>query len=296
MHEEDYSLSWKHFDFQTGRTEVRRRRRLVVSQISTIGNYEYGMYWYFYEDGAIELEMKSTGIVSTGAVPPGETPEFGTLIAPGLYAPNHQHFFAFRLDMCVDGIVNSVYEVSAEAAAPEENPHGNAWRSRETLLATEAQAQRLIDPLTARHWKVVNPEVTNALGQHGGYRLLLGANAVPLFTDDSAISKRAGFATRHLWVTPFDPAERYAAGDYPFQSPGGDGLPRYTAADRSLEGADVVLWPVVSTHHPPRVEDWPVMPVTSTGFALQPVGFFDGNPALDLARPAHNGACHDHHA
>jgi primary-amine oxidase len=295
MHEEDFGLAWKHFDFQTGRTEVRRRRRLVVSQISTIGNYEYGMYWYFYEDGAIELDMKSTGIVSTGAVAPEGKLEFGTLIAPGLYAPNHQHFFCFRLDMSVDGVTNSVYEVAAEAAAPHENPHGNAWRSKETLLARESEAQRLIDPLTARHWKVVNPDVVNALGQQVGYRLLMAANAVPLFTQDSAISRRAGFATRHLWVTPFDSAERYAAGRYPYQHPGGDGLPAYTAADRSLERTNLVLWPVISMHHPPRPEDWPVMPVTSTGFMLQPVGFFDGNPALDLARPEHNGACHDHH-
>jgi primary-amine oxidase len=68
-----------------------------------------------------------------------------------------------------------------------------------------------------------------------------GPNVLPFFTSDSAISKRAGFATRHLWVTPFDPAERYAAGDYPNQNPGPDGVPRYTQADRPLEATDVVL-------------------------------------------------------
>jgi primary-amine oxidase len=264
-----------------------------VSSVSTLGNYEYGMFWYFYEDGTIECEMKSTGIVSTGAVAPGEDPAFGTLIAPGLYAPNHQHFFCFRLDMAVDGPRNSVYEVESRAAAPEENPHGNAWRVAETLLARESQAQRVIDPLAGRHWKVTNPEVTNALGQEVGYRLLPGPSVAPFFTGDSAIARRAAFATRHLWVTPFDAAERYAAGAYPWQHPGGDGLPRYTQDDRPLEGADVVLWHVVGSHHPVRSEDWPVMPATSVGFTLQPVGFFDGNPALDLARPnGTHGACH----
>jgi primary-amine oxidase len=29
------------------------------------------------------------------------------------------------------------------------------------------------------------------------------------------------------------------------------------------------------------------MPVSSVGFHLKPVGFFDGNPALDLPRPSH---------
>jgi primary-amine oxidase len=293
MHEEDFNIAWKHFDFHTDRTEVRRRLRLVLSSITTVGNYEYGMFWYFYEDGSIELEMKSTGIVSTGAVQQGETPEFGTLIAPGLYAPNHQHFFCFRLDMAVDGLSNAVYEVNSGAAPPEQNPHGNAWRLTETLLSRESEAQRTIDPLAGRHWKVTNPEVRNTLGQPVAYRLMPGSNIGPFFTEGSAISRRAGFATKHLWVTPFDPAERYAAGDYPNQHPGGDGLPRYTQADRPLEGQDLVLWYVLGSHHPVRAEDWPVMPVTGASFMLQPVGFFDGNPALDLPRPGGNGhACH----
>lgn len=293
MHEEDFSLAWKHTDFHTGRTEVRRRRRLVISSVSTLGNYEYGMYWYLYEDGSLELEMKSTGIVSTGAISSGETPTFGTVIAPGLYAPNHQHFFCFRLDMSVDGERNTVHEVESETAPPELNPHGNAWIVRETPLVREAEAQRQIDPLSGRHWKIVNPAVTNALDQPVAYRLMPGANVAPFFTDDSSISRRAGFVKQHLWVTPYDPDERYAAGDYPNQHPGGDGLPRYTAADRSIDETDVVLWYVAGSHHPVRTEDWPVMPVTSVGFMLQPVGFFDGNPSLDLARPA--GHDHDHH-
>ena len=47
--------------------------------------------------------MKLTGILSTGALPVGEDPVFGTTIAPGLMAPNHEHYFSVRLDMAVDG-------------------------------------------------------------------------------------------------------------------------------------------------------------------------------------------------
>ncbi|MDQ6803471.1 MAG: tyramine oxidase, partial [Actinomycetota bacterium] len=67
VHEEDFSLIWKHIDWRTGETEVRRSRRLVVSFVATVGNYEYGFYWYFFQDGSIESEVKLTGIVSTGA-------------------------------------------------------------------------------------------------------------------------------------------------------------------------------------------------------------------------------------
>ena len=54
LHEEDASLLWKHVDWRTGETEVRRSRRLVISFVATVGNYEYGYYWYFQQDGTIE--------------------------------------------------------------------------------------------------------------------------------------------------------------------------------------------------------------------------------------------------
>jgi primary-amine oxidase len=54
LHEEDFGLLWKHFDPATAATETRRSRRLVISFVITAANYEYGIYWYFYQDGTIE--------------------------------------------------------------------------------------------------------------------------------------------------------------------------------------------------------------------------------------------------
>src|ERR1700678_1701024 len=107
VHEEDYGILWKHVDLPSGRTEVRRSRRLVVSSIATVGNYEYGFYWYFYLDGSIQLEVKLTGILSTMGVAGGREPRFAAPLAPGLAAPYHQHLFNVRLDMEVDGPRNS---------------------------------------------------------------------------------------------------------------------------------------------------------------------------------------------
>lgn len=58
-----------HHDMTSGITEVRRSRRLVISAVHTVGNYDYGFYWYLYQDGTIELECKLTGIVATMARP-----------------------------------------------------------------------------------------------------------------------------------------------------------------------------------------------------------------------------------
>jgi len=294
MHEEDTGILWKHYDWRTNQTEVRRARRLVVSFIATVGNYEYGFYWYFSQDGAIEYEIKLTGVINTGALPPGETRKYGTMVAPQLYAPNHQHFFNVRLDMMVDGPTNSVYEVHTVAEPPgPENPYGNAFYAESTLLKTEQEAQQSVDPLNARYWKIVNPSVRNRLGQPVAYKLAPGENTRSFVLPDSFVRQRAGFMGNHLWVTPYDPEEQYAAGDYPNQHQGGAGLPAYTAQDRPITETDLVVWYTMGHHHLPRPEDWPVMPVSRIGFMLKPLGFFDCNPALDVPPEMAHGACCD---
>jgi primary-amine oxidase len=294
MHEEDYGILWKHQDLHGGTSETRRSRRLVVSFIATVGNYEYGFYWYLYLDGNIQLEVKLSGIISPMAVAPGEVPAYAGLVAPGLAGPNHQHLFSARLDLDVDGPENRVYEVEAERVPiGAENPLGNAFRQRVTHLDTELAAQREVDAGTSRAWKVVNPSSTNRLGQPVGYKLVpTMSTPTMLASEESSVAQRAGFARHNLWVTPYQPSERRAAGDYPNQHAGGDGLPRWTAADRSISDTDVVLWYTFGVTHFVRPEDWPVMPVEYAGFLLQPVGFFDRNPALDLPPSSGNGSCH----
>jgi primary-amine oxidase len=283
LHEEDAGVLWKHTDWRLESSEVRRSRRLVVSFIATVGNYEYGFYWHFYQDGALELVVKMTGVISNGAVDGGALPPWGELVAPGVYGPIHQHFFNVRLDPVVDGPRNSVYEVDTVADPPgPDNPHRNAFRTRPTLLARESLAQRMVEPRAARFWRIVNPSSRNRLGGPVGYRLMPGENVPPFAAPEASVSRRAGFMTKHLWVTRYDPAERYAAGDYPNQHPGGAGLPAYAAADRPLEDTELVVWYTFGAHHVVRPEDWPVMPAVSLGFMLKPDGFFDRSPALDV--------------
>jgi primary-amine oxidase len=288
LHEEDAGILWKHNDLFTGRTEVRRKRRLVVSSIATVGNYEYGFSWYFHQDASLELEVRLTGIMSTMATGRGRPEPFSPAIAPGLAAPVHQHLFCARLDVAVDGPVNEVHEVDVvPLPAGDGNPWGNGFAPVVTRLTSERGARRLADPTRSRSWAVVNPGVRNVLGQPVAYRLVPRATPVLLAREESSVAGRAGFATRNLWVTPYDAEERRAAGDFPSQHPGGAGLPAWTAPDRSLVGTEVVLWHTFGVTHVPRPEDWPVMPVETTGFQFLPAGFFDRNPALDVLPPDH---------
>ena len=106
--------------------------------------------------------------------------------------------------------------------------------------------------------------------------------------DETTSGRRAGFARHNLWVTPYAPDEHYAgAGPFTNLHPGGVGLSTYTEADRSIEDTDVVVWHTLGVTHVPRPEDWPIMPVEYAGFTLVPLGFFDRNPALDVAPSDH---------
>ncbi len=287
LHEEDYGVLWMHRDAANQAAETRRSRRMVVSSIATVGNYEYGFFWYFYLDGTIQAEVKLTGIIQTQAVRPGTRASYANPVTPELAGPHHQHLFSFRLDMCLDGPANSVYEVDAvPVPAGPDNPYGNAFAVQETLLETESAAQRMAAPERSRTWKIVNHGVRNACGEPVGYTLVPTHATAPLLAQPAAaITSRAAFATRHLWVTPARDDELRAAGEFPNQHPGGAGLPAWTAADRPVTDTSIALWPTVGVTHFCRPEDFPVMPVEYTGFSLRPAGFFDRNPALDLAPP-----------
>lgn len=297
MHEEDFGILWKHTDRRLDTPEVRRSRRLVVSSVSTVENYEYGFFWYLYQDGTVQLEVKLSGILSLGAFPDGKRPRYGTLVAPNVYAPNHQHFFNVRLDFDLDGTANTVQQLDVVADDPSNvNPFENAFHVEATNLTNELQARAHLNLESGRTWKVVNPSVTNAVGDAVGYRFLPGDNAVPFASEKAYWRQRAGFVNYHVWVTPFKEDEKYGAGDYPNQSAGGDGLIKWTAEDRPIENTDVVLWYTMGHTHLPRPEDYPVMPCAYIGFTLKPAGFFAMNPANDVPpsakKEAAGGCCH----
>jgi len=286
IHEEDNGIGWKHVDERAG-SESRRARRLVISFHVTVANYEYLVYWRFYQDASIECEVRATGIMVTSYFPEGRQPPFGTLVDRRTYAPFHQHFIVARLDLDVDGPANTVYATESVAAGlGEGDPYGLGLTIRDTPLRTESEGRQDYDWSVQRGWKVVNDNVRNGLGTPVGYKLVPGGAFPPLLDRGSPAFRRAEVIGHTLWVTPQRDDERWPCGEFPVQSERDDGLPRWTAQDRPIENTDVVLWYVFGIHHITRPEDWPVMPVDTVSFWLKPFGFFDRNPALDVP-PAH---------
>jgi primary-amine oxidase len=282
IHEEDSGVLWKHVDERTG-AAVRRARRLVISFHVTVANYEYLVYWRFYQDGNIECEVRATGIVVTSHVGADGSAANGTVVDERTYAPFHQHFIVARLDLDVDGPDNTVYMTESRATGVgEADPYGLGLVVTSTPLRTEAEGKQDYDWATQRGWKVANDNVRNGLGSSVGYKLVPSGAFPPLLGPDSPAFRRAEVIGHTLWVTPYREDERWPCGDFPNLSLRDEGLPAWTAADRAIENTDVVLWYVFGIHHITRPEDWPVMPVDAVSFWLKPFGFFDRNPALDV--------------
>eukprot|EP00899_Mesostigma_viride_P025592 jgi/Mesvir1/6217/Mv00897-RA.1 len=292
MHEEDAGLLWKHVEYRNGHSEARRARRLVLSFIATVVNYEYLFYWSLHQDGGIELEIKLSGELSTNLLSAGEgpLPSHGTLVAPGVNAQIHQHMFCVRLDMAVDGHKNTITEVDVlPSPAGPGNPFGNAFRATSTVLRREREAQRVASPATARVWRIQNDAVLNPISHKPvAYKLVPftrgPAHPTLLTSADSAVTKRGFFATKSVLVTAYSDEEKWPAGEFTVQSSGDapDVLPKWMAKDREIENQDIVVWHAFGVVHLPRPEDFPVMPCEVTGFMLKPDGFFSGNPAIDL--------------
>ncbi|PNH10594.1 Copper amine oxidase 1, partial [Tetrabaena socialis] len=315
MHEEDTGLLYKHVDFRTGHPESRRGRRLVVSHIATVVNYEYA----FYCAPCGRLRCTTRALLDpvdpcehthTRNLPPPHThtgedalaPDHGTLVGPDVNAQHHQHMFMARLDPAVDdeeggrGLVVKELDVETMPWDGLGNPYGNGFRTVETALTSVHQAQRCIAPEKGRVWKFVNPKVINPVTHTPvAYKLVPAAHPPLLALPGSIICKKGHFATRQLWVTPHNDRQSWPAGDYVFGAKDCTGLAMWTREDAPLEGADPVVWYSFGVTHIVRPEDFPIMPVEVCGFVVKPAGFFTRNPCLDLPADK-NAASVDNHS
>jgi len=286
-------VAWRHTD---GPDDVlsRTRRDLVVRSVAVLGNYDYVLDWVFLQDGSLKVVVGATGIVAVKGVqaataadtPGGKGDPYGRFVGPHTVAVNHDHFFSYRLDFDVDGTANSFVR---DEVVKKRMPDGSLRKSVWTVEPRVARNERdgMID--AAGHAegvvRVVNPAVHGPLGYPVSYELRPGHGASMLLDADDWPRRRAGFADHQLWVTPERDDERYAAGEYVTMSQGGDGLPRWTAANRPIENTDIVVWYTFGMHHAPRAEDWPIMPAVWHELEIRPYDFFARNPALDLPRP-----------
>jgi primary-amine oxidase len=291
-------MAWRHFSDEP---ESRARRDLVIRSAAVLGNYDYVFDWVFQQDGAIRVAVGATGIaeakstavptadaqpaISSGDSSPEPADAYGRFVDKHIVAVNHDHYFNFRIDLDVDGPVNTfVADRLVPKTLPAGHPRRSIWVRQPMIARTEHDAMLHMDMQRPALWRVLSSTRKNHVGYPTSYQLMPGMSAHTLLSADDYPRRRAGFIDHHLWVTPYRAEERYAAGDYPTLSTPGQGLPAWTQQNRSLERTDIVLWHTIAMHHMVRAEDWPVMPVLWHGFEIRPFDFFNRNPALDLPK------------
>ncbi|KAK9439622.1 peroxisomal copper amine oxidase [Metarhizium guizhouense ARSEF 977] len=292
IHEEDNGLLYKHTDFRDANVISARDRKLIISQIITAANYEYGFYHTFMLDGTYKLEMKLTGMLNTYCMHSSETAApYGTEVAPGINAHNHQHIFSLRVDPEIDGPNNSILQsdaVSSDApVGSPENPYGNGFYCKKTLLRTAKEAAVNYCHETQRAWDIINPnKINESCKKPIGYKIINNSCPPLLAKPGSVVYKRAAFARKSLWVVPYKDYELFPAGDYVCQSTGEENHPYnqsvldWSNRDEPIENTDIVCYMQFGLTHFPRCEDFPIMPAEPVGIMIRASNFFQKNPAL----------------
>jgi len=292
IHEEDNGLLYKHTDYRDGSLISARDRKLIISQIITAANYEYAFYHTFSLDGTYKLEIKLTGMLNTYCMHESESAApYGTEVAPAINAHNHQHIFSLRVDPEIDGHSNSIVQSDAvpsdaQVGSPE-NLYGNGFYCKKTPFRTAKGGVASYCHETSRSWDIINPHRLNpSSGKPVAYKILNNNCPAILAKPGSMVWKRAAFARKSLWVTPYKDYQLFPAGDYVCQSSGQQGHPYnstvedWVAKDESIEDTDIVCYVQFGLTHFPRTEDFPIMPAEPVSVMLRASNFFVKNPAL----------------
>ncbi|KAK1613491.1 copper amine oxidase [Colletotrichum phormii] len=287
MHEIDDGIGWKHTHFRSMKSSVVRDRKLVIQCTSTVANYEYILAFVLDQAANIHIEVRATGILSTMPIRPDlKTSPWGTVVAPGVLAVNHQHLFCVRIDPILDGERKNtiLYEDCIPVRDdPELDPYGCAFRLDTTPITSPGGYD--LDLTKARTYKIVNPARKNDVsGKLAGYKLHASPSQMLMMGPETFNHRRGVFASKPIWVTHYRDNELWAAGEFTNQSREDTGLAEYAARAENVEGEDVVLWHSFGLTHVTRPEDFPVMPVEKLSCTLKPTSFFNLNPSNDVPR------------
>ncbi|AAS54417.2 AGL073Wp [Eremothecium gossypii ATCC 10895] len=291
MHEQDYGILHLHRNFRNNSEVVTRRREFVVQCVATVANYEYILNYVFDQAGAITVQVRATGILSTVPVDDDVNTDFSTIVGPGVTAPFHQHLLSFRFDTRLDGDENTVVydDYVADAPGGDMNRYNVAFRQKRTVLDRSGYIEQ--SPFTNRAFKVINEKSINPVTRRPvAYKFDMPARQMLIALPDSFNARRAKYSTQQFWVCRHADDRRYAAGEFTNQSERDSGLSVWADGSESVRNTDIVVWPTLALTHAPVTEQFPVMASDFMQFLVTPASFFTENPALDI--PMANNAFH----
>ncbi|KAH8427029.1 cytochrome c oxidase subunit 1 [Aspergillus melleus] len=284
VHEVDDGV-WKHTNIRNGQASMVRNRQLVIQCTATVMNYEYILAFILDQAANLHIDVKATGIVSTMPISKKTLSPWGTVVAPGVLAVNHQHLFSVRVDPALDGVRNTIVydDIIPVRGEPDLDPFGCAFRVNTTPIKRPGGYD--LDLTKSRTYRIINPDHINSVsGKPVGYKLHALPSQMLMMGPETFNYKRGLFSSKPIWVTSYKEGELWAAGEFTNQSREDTGLGVWAQRNENVENEDLVLWHTFGVTHVTRPEDFPVMPVEKMSISLKPTSFFELNPANDAPR------------
>jgi primary-amine oxidase len=294
--------AWRHYEIfaqsekQAVPAEGRAKTELVVRSASEVGNYDYLVDYVFGRNGSINIDLIATGLDAVKGVATrhlrdasaARDTRYGSLIAPHLVAPNHDHYFNFRLDFDIDGTDNTFVKTVLDRGKTVAGAlRKSYWVANPQPIASEMEGRLRVDNGKPALYSVINSNREGVYGHHPGYAILPRDTATygPYDYNDPPF-KRNAYIGYSFWNTLYDPHQRYAGGKFAFASDGSDTLATWVKQNRPIKNKDIVTWYTIGFHHVPHTEDWPVMSGHKLGIELRPYNFFAFNPAMAIRSDA----------
>ncbi|NWS78196.1 AOC3 oxidase, partial [Crotophaga sulcirostris] len=258
---------------------------LVLRSIATMGNHDYVWDFIFYQNGAIEGKVQTTGYASSSFLH-GDGLRYGNRVWEHTLGTIRTHSINYKVDLDVGGVKNSLvaHDMVFEMTRAPWSPEQQIERPRLTkkVLDTEDQAAfRLQSKMPRYIYFAANSK--NKWGHQRGYRIQINSFAGEHVPEVSSMERAISWARYQLAVTRRKEEEPTSTSIYNQNDPW---TPTVAFADfinnETITNEDLVAWITAGFLHIPHSEDIPntVTVGNSVGFLLRPYNFYDLDPSI----------------
>ncbi|KAI7777849.1 hypothetical protein LA080_002972 [Diaporthe eres] len=241
-----------------GFTSITKNIAFKLRSVATVGNYDYQTTYEFRMDGSINVAVRASGYIQSGASAKNE--DYGFNIHDDLSGSMHDHVLTFKADFDILGEKNSLQKVEfVPTTETSTGHHGNAM------------------------YAIVNKEAKNQYGEAPGYRIMPAAGVASLTIQNSSLAQNSvNHADHHFYVTKQKDTEARASNPYNLLDPA-DPVVNFAKVfnGESLDQQDVVVWFNLGMHHMPHTGDLPntLFSTAHSAITIEPFNYLPGDPS-----------------
>ena len=255
-------------------SESVRRHELSLHAWSRIGNHWFQQIWRLSEDGEIKPSVLFSGTIDRYT----SDPRFGIRLSDSIgYASSATLLYNWRLDFNINGTPENDL-VSEFEFLPVVT---DVVKREINIRPLPVETMRTTHRENFRGWRISDAEQSSDAGSGTGGSAM-ATTRIGYYLDPQSAGFRNS-SNEQQWpqfdfaLTTRNPCEQLASANKQFNAACADSLDEYVN-EQSLENTDIVVWFSVSQHFTPRLEDFPAITATETGFKLVPFDWSAQSP------------------